>query len=189
MARYDSTHKEITRKRILTAASVRLKRDGIAASGIAAVMSDSSLTNGAFYAHFDSKDALVAAVVAEALDEQFTQIESGTTGVEEIVRAYLSPEHRDAMAAGCPSAALLDEISRASAETRTAYTRGIRRLADLWSTRLDRDALELRPSILVVIGAMAGILQTARAVDDPQLSDAILERGVDSTLALLASMS
>ena len=70
MARYGKEHKEATRRRIIEAAGRRFKRDGIDGSGIATLMADAGLTNGAFYAHFDSKDDLVATTVADQLREQ-----------------------------------------------------------------------------------------------------------------------
>src|SRR3954453_1547427 len=108
MARYGKEHKQGTRRRIIDAAGRRLKRDGIDGSGVATLMADAGLTNGAFYAHFDSKQQLVASAIAEQLREQ-RDAYSGLS-LEEIVRAYLSIEHRDDRAGGCPSAALLDEI-------------------------------------------------------------------------------
>ena len=115
MARYGNEHKEETRRRIIESAGRRLKRDGIDGSGIAALMADVGLTNGAFYAHFASKEDLVASVVQEELRLQTVNLgllAPGVAGVEQLVRAYLSPEHRDHREAGCPSAALLDEIGR-----------------------------------------------------------------------------
>ena len=70
MARYGKEHKEATRRRIVEAAGRRFKRDGIDGSGIATLMADAGLTNGAFYAHFDSKEDLVATTVADQLREQ-----------------------------------------------------------------------------------------------------------------------
>src|SRR4249920_3838893 len=70
MARYGKEHKHATRRRIIEAAGRRLKRDGIDGSGVAALMADAGLTNGAFYAHFDSKEDLVTTVVADQLRVQ-----------------------------------------------------------------------------------------------------------------------
>ena len=70
MARDGKEHKQATRRRIIERAGRRLKGDGIAGSGIATLMADAGLTNGAFYAHFDSKEDLVANAVAEQLREQ-----------------------------------------------------------------------------------------------------------------------
>ena len=70
MARYDKEHKQATRQRIIETAGHRFKQDGIDGSGVATLMADAGLTNGAFYAHFASKDDLVANVVADQLRAQ-----------------------------------------------------------------------------------------------------------------------
>ena len=109
--RYGKERKQETRRRIIQTAGRRFKRDGIDGSGIATLMSDAGLTNGAFYAHFASKEDLVANVLAEQLRvqrESFRAAPSDRAGLESLIRAYLSPEHRDQSADGCPSAALLD---------------------------------------------------------------------------------
>src|SRR6266498_794883 len=119
--RYGKDQKQATRQRILEAAGRRFKVDGIDGAGVATVMSDAGLTNGAFYAHFASKEDLVANVLADQLRIQrdaFGDLPAGRAGLEALVRLYLSPEHRDRCADGCPSAALLDEIARRPAATR-----------------------------------------------------------------------
>src|SRR5919199_3368888 len=111
--RYGKDHKQATRQRILKAAGRRFKQDGIDGAGVAAVMSEAGLTNGAFYAHFASKEDLVAHVLADQLRIQrqtFDAQPSDRAGLEAFIRAYLSPQHRDQYADGCPSAALLDEV-------------------------------------------------------------------------------
>src|SRR5947209_12856168 len=128
MARYGKGHKQATRQRIIEAAGGRLKRDGVHGSGIATLMTDAGLTNGAFYAHFESKEDLVANAVADQLREQrerFSAEPPGRAGLEQIVRAYLSVEHRDNPQDGCLSAALLDEIGRSTDATKRAYTDGV----------------------------------------------------------------
>src|SRR4029434_1177331 len=104
--RYSKDHKQATRRRILEAAGRRFKQDGIDGAGLATLMSDAGLTNGAFYAHFSSKEDLVANVLAEQLRAQHQSFDaqpSDRAGLEAFVRAYLSPEHRDQFADGCPS--------------------------------------------------------------------------------------
>ena len=76
VARYDADHKGETRRRIIDFAGRRFKQDGIDGSGVAALMSDAGLTNGAFYAHFESKDDLVANVVADQLRAQHATLGS-----------------------------------------------------------------------------------------------------------------
>ena len=140
MARYGKEHKEATRRRIVEAAGRRFKRDGIDGSGIATLMADAGLTNGAFYAHFDSKDDLVATTVADQLREQReTYWQRPGAGVEQLVREYLSIRHRDDPEHGCPSAALLDEIGRCPTSTKQAYTEGMLSIADEIASRLAPD--------------------------------------------------
>src|SRR5213078_2166707 len=96
--RYAKDHKKATRQRIVEAAGRRFKQDGIDGAGVATVMSDAGLTNGAFYAHFTSKEDLVANVLADQLRTQrqsFDAQPSDRAGLEVFVRAYLSPQHRD----------------------------------------------------------------------------------------------
>src|SRR5215213_10079075 len=118
MARYGKEHKDITRRRIIDAASKRFKQDGFDGAGVATLMADAGLTNGAFYAHFDSKEDLVANALAEQLREQRERFRAQP--VQQIVRGYLSVEHRDDPEGGCPSAALLDEIARSTDATKRA---------------------------------------------------------------------
>src|SRR4029453_17860300 len=110
---YSQGHKPATRRRILEAAGRRFKQDGIDGAGVATVMSDAGLTNGAFYAHFSSKEDLVANVLADQLRAQrqsFDAQPSDRGGLEGFIRSYLSPQHRDQCADGCPSAAPLEEM-------------------------------------------------------------------------------
>ena len=86
--RYGKEHKQETRQRIIETAGRRFKR-GIDGSGIATLMADAGLTNGAFYAHFASKEDLVATAVADQLGEQrasFSELAPGRAGVEQYVR-------------------------------------------------------------------------------------------------------
>src|SRR5436189_955955 len=161
--RYSQDHKQATRRRILEAAGRRFKQDGIDGSGVATVMSDAGLTNGAFYAHFESKEDLVANVLAEQLRAQrksFDDQPSDRAGLEAFVRVYLSPEHRDQFADGCPSAALLDEIARRPTATRNAFTDELMGVVDDIAARLDpTDAEAARPDALTVFALMIGTLQ------------------------------
>src|SRR4051812_3140768 len=123
--RYSEDHKQATRQRILEVAGRRFKQDGIDGSGVAILMADAGLTNGAFYGHFSSKEDLVANVLAEQLRaqrESFDDQPSDRAGLEAFVRSYLSSEHRDQLADGCPSAALLEEVARRPNDTRDVFT-------------------------------------------------------------------
>ena len=185
--RYDKEHKEATRQRIISTAGRRLKGDGIDGSGVATLMADAGLTNGAFYAHFESKDDLVATVVADQLRmqrERLGALSPGRAGIEEFLRWYLSVEHRDNREDGCPSAALLDEIGRSTDATKKAYTAGLLAMADDVVARLaPHDPHSERMTVLGVFAMAIGTLQLSRALTDPQLADAILEQGSQNALA------
>ena len=191
--RYGKDQKQATRQRIIEAAGRRFKADGIDSAGVAAVMSDAGLTNGAFYGHFTSKEDLVANVLADQLRAQrhsFDAQPHDRTGLEAIIRSYLSPEHRDECADGCPSAALLDEIARRPAATREVFTAELLGIAEDIAARLDSiDAEAARTDALGLFGMMIGTLQLARALTDRDLSDQLLARGVETALSLLPCSS
>jgi len=189
--RFSKGHKQATRQRILEAAGRRFKQDGIDGAGIATLMSDAGLTNGAFYAHFASKEDLVATAVADQLREQrasFSERVPGRAGVEQYVREYLSVQHRDNPGDGCPSAALLDEIGRCTDATKRAYTDGLLAVIDDITTRMaPDDPPPARATTLSVFALMIGTLQLSRAVADTQLADEILEQGLQNALTLLGA--
>ncbi|MFJ1611020.1 TetR/AcrR family transcriptional regulator [Streptomyces sp. NPDC088253] len=190
MVRYGKEHKQATRQRIIETAGRRFKRDGIDGSGISTLMADAGLTNGAFYAHFASKDDLVATAVTDQLRAQYANIIEqaalGIAGVEQIVRWYLSPQHRDSPDDGCPSAALLDEIGRCPDETKQAYTDGVLAVIDGIAARLaPADPPSMRTKTLSVYAMMVGTLQLSRALADQRLSDELLTEGIHNALTLL----
>lgn len=191
MARYNKEHKEATRRRIIETAGRRFKQDGIDGSGIAILMSDAGLTNGAFYAHFDSKDDLVASVVGDQLSRQateFSELPPGRAGLEAFVSWYLSRDHREHREAGCPSAALLDEIGRCDKETKRAYTKGAKAILDEICVRLaPEDPDSAHGTALALYSMMVGTMQLARALSDRKLSNAVLEEGIRTARAILAT--
>ena len=187
--RYSTDHKQATRQRILEAAGRRFKQDGIDGAGVAAVMSDAGLTNGAFYAHFASKEDLVANVLADQLRAQRQSFDAqppDREGLEAFIRSYLSPQHRDQYADGCPSAALLDEIARRPAATKQVFTDELMGVIDDIASRLDpTDAEAARTDALTLFGLMLGTLQLARTLTDRDLSDQLLARGFETAMKLL----
>ena len=186
MARYGKEHKQATRRRIVETAGRRLKRDGIDGSGIAALMADAGLTNGAFYAHFDSKEDLVSTTVGDQLREQRETY--GAQSLEEVVRGYLSTRHRNDAEGGCPSAALLDEIARSADAVKRAYTDGQMAIIDDLAARLaPDDPQSARVKALGVFALMVGTLQVSRGLADRRLSDDVLEQGIQNALALLGA--
>jgi len=133
----------------------------------------------------------VASALAEQLREQresFSAQPPGRAGLEQIVRGYLSVEHRDSPEDGCPSAALLDEIGRSPVATKRAYTDGLLVVIDDVAARLASDDPNwARMKTLSVFALMVGTLQVSRALADRQLADEVLEQGIQNALALLGA--
>jgi AcrR family transcriptional regulator len=190
VARYGAEHKAETRGRIIEAAGRRLKQDGIDGSGIAVVMSDADLTNGAFYAHFDSKSDLVAHVIRDQLERQrlsIGAIPASREALEDFIRDYLSIAHRDDRAEGCPTAALLAEIGRCDAAVRDAYSQGAQSIVQEIAAHLPpgrSDANQLQTA-LGLFTTLVSSLQLARAVTDPVFSEQVLSTGVRNALRIL----
>jgi TetR/AcrR family transcriptional repressor of nem operon len=186
--RYEKGHKDTTRQHIIDVASRQFRGHGVAAVGLAGIMSDAGLTNGAFYSHFDSKEDLVQAVLANALDRRENRLRAvaaDNAGLETMIRDYLSPRHRDRPDDGCPTAALVAEVARHPKATREAFTAKVSTFIELIATQISAGSAEARRRNAVAIyGMMVGTLQLARAVNDKKLSDEILESGVAAALAL-----
>lgn len=189
MPRYGKSHKPETRQRIIDSAGRRMKSEGIDGSGILALMSDAGLTNGAFYAHFDSKADLVAHMVDDQLTRQaatLTALPPGRATIERLIRDYLSAEHRDDPGQGCPSAALLDEIGRCDQRVRRKYSAGAQSIINAIASRLlpeDPHAARARATGLFAI--IVGTMQLARAMSDPAVSAQVLEAGIANALDLV----
>lgn len=186
--RYEKGRRDSTRRKIIDVAMQRFRSDGIAATGLASIMSDAGLTNGAFYPHFQSKGELVSECVATALEEQTAQIREALAagGAELAIAAYLSEAHRDNPGEGCVSAALLPEITRQPAETRGRYTERFMVLVDEISATLPPDTQDRKAVALGVFAALIGALQLARAVEGAELSARILIAGAEAATRLVS---
>ena len=183
--RYEKGRKDASRQRIMDVATERFRADGIAASGLAGIMGEAGMTNGAFYPHFPSKAALVRETVALALDTQSEQIAAllAAGGPSLAIDAYLSAEHRDNPGKGCASAALLPEIAREPAETRQVYTEHVLTLVRQLAAELPADTVDPEGVAFGIFATMIGTLELARAVDDPELSARILTAGATAAKA------
>jgi TetR/AcrR family transcriptional repressor of nem operon len=111
---------------------------------------------------------------------------SRSARLEAFIRAYLSPQHRDQCADGCPSAALLDEIARRPAATRQVFTDELIDEIDDIASRLDPTDLEAaQTDALTVFALMVGTLQLARALTDRDLSDRLLDQAAETAVKML----
>jgi TetR/AcrR family transcriptional repressor of nem operon len=167
--RYSDTHKEETRGKVVRAAAVAVRAKGPDGVGVAEIMAEAGLTHGGFYAHFPNKEALVVAAIGEAFGQsarRFARMLDGKTGaqsLEAFVEAYVSPEHRNNPAGGCPIAALSSDLPRQAQPVREAYERGVRGLIGRLEGWLPEDRRHLAPSLLA---EMAGAVSLSRAISD-----------------------
>ncbi|GAA4498561.1 TetR/AcrR family transcriptional regulator [Gluconacetobacter tumulicola] len=190
--RYGKGHREETRRHIIDVAARRFREDGVAAAGIAGLMADAGLTNGAFYTHFTSKEDLVRqALQAVQENTQGTTVQALKDGAppEVWLRRYLSPQHRDNPGAGCVAAALSAEIARHPEETRDIFRAGYEKFVGLIAATLPIGTpAERRAKAQALYGLMIGTLQLARAVGKGPESDEILDNGVKAGLVFISSV-
>ncbi|WP_234680288.1 TetR/AcrR family transcriptional regulator [Bradyrhizobium monzae] len=186
--RYEKGHKDETRRHILDVASAQFRESGIAAVGLSGIMSEAGLTNGAFYSHFASKEDLVREVLIDALtrreERHKANLENGVA-LESTIRDYLSTRHRDHAGTGCPTAALVAEIARHPKATRDAFTGKVADIIVLMAEQIRQgSAKERRRKAITIYSTMVGALQLARAVNDKELSDEILENAVEAAVTI-----
>lgn len=187
--RYEKGRKHASRRRIMDVAAERFRHDGIAATGLAKIMSEAGLTNGAFYPHFQSKAELVRESIAAALDEQSERLEGLLTagGLETALSAYLSPAHRDDPGHGCALAALLPELAREPSETRRFYAERFLATLRQLSAALPPRTQDPEGVAIGIYALLIGTLQLSRATEGTPLSDRILAAGADAARALIGT--
>ncbi len=178
---YTKAHKARTHARIVEAAARAFRERGVEGVAIADLMQEVGLTHGGFYAHFPSKDALIAEATDRGLADSRREflseaVEANPTApLREIIRRYVSRHHRDSPAEGCVMPALVGEIAREPDEVRHAFTGAVTDLIAGIAEHCPGDTPEARrDAALALTAGMAGAVALARAVDDPTLSDRIL---------------
>jgi len=182
--RYEKGRKDASRQKIMEVAAERFRADGIAATGLATIMSDAGLTNGAFYPHFRSKADLVRETVAAATSATRFGNFIAEDGLDVALDAYLSPEHRDDPGQGCPLAALLPELARQPLETRRVYADNFLALARELASALPAKTKDPEGVAIAIYATLIGSVQLARAAEGTNLSDRILAVGRDAVRAL-----
>ena len=187
--RYSKEHKFQTHAKIVKRASVKLREKGAHGIGVADLMKEAGLTHGGFYAHFDSRDALVIEAVTHAMDrstERWRKLSEQTPAdkrLSKIVNTYLAPDHRDDPGHGCAVPALAAEMARESAKTRRAFAGRMEQLIEMLAEQyqgLPRRAA--RKQAMAALATMMGALVMARVAGNSELSDEILKSGRDAVL-------
>jgi TetR/AcrR family transcriptional repressor of nem operon len=187
--RYSKEHKLETHARIVRKASVRLREKGAHGIGVADLMKDAGLTHGGFYAHFDSREALVIEAFTHAMDrsiERWRKLAEQTPPEKRlalIVNTYLTPLHRDDPGHGCSVPALGAEIARESPKTRRAFAGRLEQMIDTLAAQLPgvpRKAA--RKQAMAAIATMMGTLVLARVAGSGDFSEELLGAGRDAVL-------
>ena len=169
-----------TRKRIVNVASQVFKCNGINGTGVSEIMAAAGLTHGGFYRHFESKEQLVAEACAVSMEELVGAAEIAVDGGDETVSQYiqdfLSADYRDDRLGGCPLVAMGSELARADADTRRAASSGFEGVIELMAKRSRfKDRESAKADAIFTLSSMIGAVTMSRIVDDPELSDLILE--------------
>jgi TetR/AcrR family transcriptional repressor of nem operon len=171
--------KDVTHERIVSVAARAIRRSGYDGTGVADIMKEAGLTHGAFYAHFPSREAMLAEAAGRACAESAAAAVASAPPDKALVSmlgSYLSREHLEQAETGCPLAALGSETSRQTPEVRRVATRHIKEMVDLVARQSpDWGHPEAHRKALVTVATMVGALLLARAVDDPGLSDNLRE--------------
>jgi AcrR family transcriptional regulator len=175
-----ASRKEETHERIVEVAARAIRRTGYGGTGVADIMKEAGLTHGGFYAHFDSRDALLAeagdraGAESVALAARVAAAAPPGLAIQAMMQAYLSPEHIAAIETGCPVSALGSEMPRQAPEVRRAATIHIKEMIDLFARQSpDWGLPQAHERAMALVCALIGTTMVARAVDDPKLSQAL----------------
>ena len=191
--RYSKEHKQETHTRIVKKASVRLREKGAHGIGVADLMKEAGLTHGGFYAHFDSREALVIEAFAYAMDrsiEHWRKIAAETPPEKRlatIIDSYVSTVHRDDPGRGCAVPTLGAEIARESAKTRKAFSAKLEQLIDVMADQIpDMPRKTARRQAMGALATMMGTLVMSRVAGSGELSEEILAAGREAAQARAA---
>ncbi|WP_440639702.1 TetR/AcrR family transcriptional regulator [Bradyrhizobium sp. PUT101] len=187
--RYSREHKQETHDRIVKKASVRLREKGAHGIGVADLMKEAGLTHGGFYAHFDSREALVIEAFGYAMDrsmEHWRKL-TGEAAPEKrlalIAESYLSTLHRDNPGHGCSIPALGAEIARESPKTRKAFAGKLDQMIEMMTDYIpNMPRKAARRQAIATLATMVGTMLLARTAGSNELSDEVLKAGRDRAL-------
>jgi TetR/AcrR family transcriptional regulator, transcriptional repressor for nem operon len=191
--RYSKEHKQETHARIVRKASVRLREKGAHGIGVADLMKEAGLTHGGFYAHFDSREALLIEAFAYAMDRSMeywrktTAEASPEKRLATIVDSYLTAVHRDDPGRGCAVPTLGAEIARESPKTRKAFAAKLEQMIEMIAEQLpDLPPKAARKQAAATLATMMGTLVLSRIAGNGEFSDEILAAGREAVLSRAA---
>jgi TetR/AcrR family transcriptional regulator, transcriptional repressor for nem operon len=182
--RYSNTHKQETHDQLLRAAAHSLRLNGPDGVGVNKIMAQSGLTRGGFYAHFASRDAMIAeaidAVFEDVKGRFFDRAPAGTDPrieLNEIISSYVSPKHRDLREQGCPLPILSSDMARMEPHSRERFGEGVANAVSKFAELLSRIGIaDARMAATAALAEMVGALALSRSVADMALSDDMLKQ-------------
>jgi TetR/AcrR family transcriptional regulator, transcriptional repressor for nem operon len=192
--RYSKEHKQETHARIVRKASVRLREKGAHGIGVADLMKEAGLTHGGFYAHFDSREALLIESFAYAMDRSMAYWRKTTSEISPekrlatIVDSYLNTGHRDDPGRGCAVPTLGAEIVRESPKARKAFAAKLEQMIGMIAEQLvDLPPKAARKQASAALATMMGTLVLSRIAGSGEFSDEILAAGREAVLGRVAA--
>lgn len=173
-----------SRQRLLESSAKLFKQGGFSSTGIDAVVADAGLTAGAFYAHFESKNALFEQTLEkmfEASANNWAQALEGLEGkelVETLLKKYVNKKHRDDPGSGCALPAVGAEVGRATPRTKEIVGEYVNRWIKLFAKNLglkqSKSREELREEAIRLVAQAIGAVMLSRMVTPETLSEEIL---------------
>ena len=166
-------------ERIVKGAARLVRQKGIDTTSVAEVMADAGLTNGGFYRHFDTKEAMIAAALGSAFDELLAVAEHTyeTLGIEKAAAGYenfyLSDAHVNDAGNGCPIAALAGDVARSPAAVKSEFGSGVRRMSETFARAMREKGHDAQATAVRRLAMMAGAVMIARA-SDPETAKMVL---------------
>lgn len=176
--RYSKDHRQQTHLKVTQAAATQFRENGIAGVGVASLMKSLGLTHGGFYAHFESKDALIEEAVDAAFDHTLNELKAYAEGaagdqLERLVGTYLSSVHRDDPGMGCFAAAVAGELGRQSTGVRLKVVGRLNEFLTLLNEAARKDGCSVNSEAL--LSMMVGAIVLSRISQDLKSSESFLD--------------
>lgn len=180
--KYPESHKQAVNRRLRSQAAAQFREKGVDAVSVKSVMAAEGMTVGGFYAHFDSKQALIIEALKSAFkdsDERFYKLldqQSDEDWLPMLLKLYLSEMHRDNVEHACPVSCLMGDIARQDDEVKRVFQQGFEALIRRYAKRFSGSATKETEQLAIGLTALlAGGIQLSRAVADEDCSNEILQ--------------
>jgi TetR/AcrR family transcriptional regulator, transcriptional repressor for nem operon len=183
MMRVSRVQAEENRQAVINVASRLFRKHGFDGIGLKDLMKGAGLTQGAFYKQFASKEDLAAQASRRALESASSRWSAAATAnakdpLGAVIAFYLSPEHREERADGCPIVALGSDAARQGSDVKASFEAGIKAYLDVLGRFVETDGKKSKNKSMAILSTMVGALTLSRVVNDPDLAQAFLDAAV-----------